>query len=189
MKKQLVDRKNLLTYLFWSWVNKTILWRQFKQIKVVGGEQLPPNQQPFMIVSNHISRWDGLLIYQMLCRPSNFMVSPNELVGFQGRVLQSMGAFPASARFDLKNHVQQQIAKGEPVVIFPEGDIHRDGTTHPFKSGAARFALSCAESGVDLPIFPVAITYGADGHTAEIAIGLANTWPKAATARLFVPAR
>jgi 1-acyl-sn-glycerol-3-phosphate acyltransferase len=170
MKKQLRDRKNWLVYAFWSRVNALILSWRLKKIKIHGLENLPPGKQPFILVSNHISRWDGLLIYHLLGRPANFLVSPAELLGFQGTVLQSMGAFPASSRFDLKAHVQRQLSKGEPVVVFPEGDIYRDGSTHTFKSGAARLALNAVQEGIDLPVVPVAIKYSADMRSVEVMV-------------------
>jgi 1-acyl-sn-glycerol-3-phosphate acyltransferase len=170
MKKELIDRKNWLTYLFWSTVNKLVLRRRFKSLRIEGLEHLPPAGQPFVLVSNHISRWDGLLIYFMLGRPANFLVSPNELAGFQGSVLKSMGSFPASTQFDLKAHVQRQLAKGEPVVIFPEGDVYRDGSTHPFKSGAARFAVAAARQGLDVPVVPIAIQFEQNQKSVRLLI-------------------
>jgi 1-acyl-sn-glycerol-3-phosphate acyltransferase len=81
-----------------------------------------------------------------------------------------MGAFPANARLDLLGHVQRQLNKKEAVVIFPEGDVYRDGVTHPFKNGAARLAINLAKAGQDVPIVPVAIKYSQDGKRASIMV-------------------
>ncbi|HEY9789157.1 MAG TPA: lysophospholipid acyltransferase family protein [Candidatus Obscuribacterales bacterium] len=170
MRMKLRDRKNWLVYTFWMLVGRVVLKRRFRSIIIDGWQNLPDRSQPFILVSNHTSRWDGLLAYYLLNRPSNFMVSPNELRGAQGVVLRSMGAFPASARCDLHGHVETQMAKGEPVVIFPEGDVFRDGKTHRFKSGTARFALNCVKAGLDVPVVPIAITYEDDGRIARIAV-------------------
>jgi 1-acyl-sn-glycerol-3-phosphate acyltransferase len=170
MKTKLRDKKNWLVYTFWILVGRIVLKRRFRSIIIDGWQNLPDRSQPFILVSNHSSRWDGLLAYYLLDRPSNFMVSPNELRGAQGVVLRSMGAFPASVHCDLHGHVESQMAKGEPVVIFPEGDVFRDGKTHRFKSGTARFALSCVKAGLDVPIVPIAITYEDNGRVARIAV-------------------
>lgn len=162
MKLQLTDRKNALVYAFWSTVNKLVLTYKFRgRVQIRGLENIPKNKG-FMLVANHSSRFDGLLVYHLINRPSNFLVHPNELKGFQGLVLRSMGAFPASTQFDLHSHIEVQMRKGEGVVIFPEGDVYRDGTTHAFKSGAARFALNMVRNGVDVPIVPVALRYAED---------------------------
>jgi 1-acyl-sn-glycerol-3-phosphate acyltransferase len=170
MKFKLADRKNAITYAFWSTVNRIILRRKFASIQLEGAENIPQDQG-FMLVSNHTARWDGLLVYNLINRPANFLVHPNELRGFQGRVMKSMGGFPASTQFDLQAHIEGQLRKGEGVVIFPEGDIHRDGVTHPFKSGAARFALNAVRSGIQVPIVPIAIKYDDESRSVRIIIG------------------
>lgn len=171
-KRELRDLKNPVVYAFWSTVNKICISIKFKNLEVCGRENLPKSG-PFLLVSNHTSRWDGLLAYELINRPANFMVSPNELIGAQGLVLQSMGAFPADPRADLLGHSLSLFKKGQSVVIFPEGDIYRDGSTHKFKTGAAKICIAAAEAGIDLPIFPVAIVYDDDNKTAKVMVGQA----------------
>lgn len=169
MKKKIVDCKSGITYAIFSFINNTTVKNHFRNIEVIGAENIP-RDRPFILVSNHISRWDGLLVYHLIGRPSNFMVHPNELKGLQGLILRSMGAFPASSSFDLQGHVLQQAGKGEALVIFPEGDVYRDGATHPFKSGPARLALGCARGGRDLDVVPLAISYSEDGLEAKVMV-------------------
>lgn len=169
-KRELVDQKNWLTYLFWSLVNVILIAFRFRNFQIIGAENIPKTGG-FVLVANHTSRWDGLLVYRAINRPANFMVSPNELLGLQGRVLISMGSFPADPRAGIIEYAQSQLEKGEGVVIFPEGNIFTDGVTHPFKNGAARVALNCANNGVCVPLIPVAINYAADRKVAQLVIG------------------
>lgn len=169
MKEQIIDRKNALTFAILSLVKAVAVRSHFKSIEVINRE-LIPTDRPFLLVSNHISRWDGLLVYHVLNRPSNFMVHPNELKGLQGFLLTAMGAFPAIARLNLQSHVKRQVEKGESIVVFPEGDIYRDGTTHKFKNGIARFGLNLAKDGLDTPIVPIAIHYSEDGLHAKVMV-------------------
>lgn len=162
--------KNPLFYAFWMLVNRISIALHFKRVIVTGRENLPADG-PFLLMSNHSSRWDGLIIYDLIGRPSNFMVSSNELKGVQGSVLRSLGSFPADPRFDLIGHALKLFRKGEGLVVFPEGDIFRDGSTHPFKPGAAKIALEAVKRGIDLPLIPTAISYGESGLEAEIIIG------------------
>lgn len=158
MRRLIRDRKSWLTYSIFTAINKIAIKLHFKDVIVQGRENLP-DEGPFLIVSNHVSRWDGLLIESIIGRPANFMVSPNELRGLQGLILRSAGSFPADARANLIDYVCNQFNKGEGLVVFPEGDIFRDGITHPFKHGAARTALMCIREGIVLPVVPMAIRY------------------------------
>jgi 1-acyl-sn-glycerol-3-phosphate acyltransferase len=167
MKAQLRDRKSAMIYAIFSTINKIAIRFHFRKVQVEGTEYLPKDG-PFLLIGNHTSRWDGLLAYHLINRPANFMVSPNELLGLQGHILGSMGSFPANARFDLIAHMQRQIRKNEPIVIFPEGDTYRDGTTHRFKNGAARLTLSSAQQNLNFPVIPMAVRYSEDGHAVTI---------------------
>lgn len=157
-KGNLVDRKSKLTVGFFYLVNKLVSRWRFKNIHIEHAENIPRNGS-FLLIANHTSRWDGPILMETIGRAANWMVSPNELLGLQGLLLRSVGAFPADRRFELLTYVAQQINKGEPIVIFPEGNIFRDGTTHPFKSGAARILLMCKEMGSDLPVVSVCVNY------------------------------
>ena len=159
MKKYgvIIDRKSKITYVVLNFINEVCVAKHFAEIRIEGDEKLPKG--PFILISNHSARWDGPVVQQVIRRPANWMVSPNELKGLQGLLLRAGGAFPANPKFDLLTFMRNQAAKAEPIVIFPEGDIHKDGFTKPFKPGAARAALICADDGLDVPIVPMAISY------------------------------
>jgi 1-acyl-sn-glycerol-3-phosphate acyltransferase len=169
-KKVLADQKNWLTYTFWTLVNIILIAFRFRSFQIIGRENLPKDGG-FLLVANHTSRWDGLLVYRAVNRPANFMVSPNELKGLQGTVLTSMGAFPADPRFGIIEYAREQMRKGEPVIIFPEGNIFTDGITHPFKNGAAKVAMTSLTDGLDIPVIPAAINYAGDRKVAQIVFG------------------
>ncbi len=170
MRKELQDRKSWLTFAVFNTVNVLAVRTRFDRIRFIGSENIP-KEGPFLLVSNHISRWDGLVIHELVERPSNWMVSPNELKGLQGLVLRSMGAFPADPGFRLIEFVRSQAARGEGMVIFPEGNVFYDGVTHPFKNGASRLALSCAAAGIPLTVVPAAIDYGPGMRTVTVTVG------------------
>ncbi|HEY9869065.1 MAG TPA: lysophospholipid acyltransferase family protein [Candidatus Obscuribacterales bacterium] len=158
MRKRLQDTRGWLSFAVFNPLNWLVVRARFRRLEVAGIENVPC-EGPFIVVSNHICRWDGLVLHELIGRPCNWMVSPNELTGLQGAVLRSMGCFPADCRYDLVGFVRAQAASGHGIVIFPEGNVFADGATHPFKNGAARLALSCAAAGIALPVVPVAIHY------------------------------
>lgn len=161
-----VDRKSQIAQCFFTWLNQVVLGVHFQDQKFSGLEHIPESG-PFLAIANHQSRWDGLLLFKAINRVANYMVSPNELKGFQGRVIKSLGGFPADPKFNLLPYMEERLLKGEGIAIFPEGNVFRDGIMHPFKKGAARLILACHEKGIDLPVIPIAIHYeGASVHLA-----------------------
>lgn len=157
MKRKLIDRKSWWAFAALNLINEVSVRSHFARYEVEGRENLPNGS--FILIANHSTRWDGPSVQHVLGRPSNYMVSPNELRGVQGILLRGIGAFPADPRANLLEHMRKQARKGEPIVIFPEGNVFYDGTTHSFKQGAARIALLCAEAGLDVPLVPVALSY------------------------------
>jgi 1-acyl-sn-glycerol-3-phosphate acyltransferase len=164
IKRTPVDRKSWITYAILNFINLVSVKKHFVRFEIEGRERLPKGS--FILIANHSARWDGPVVQQLIKRPANYMVAPNELRGFQGLLLRAIGAFPADPRLDLLSFMRKQAQKAEPIVIFPEGDIYRDGSTHAFKKGAARIAMMCAANGLDVPIVPVAIKY--DGTAPDV---------------------
>lgn len=164
-----VDCKNTLGYWFWNTVNAVVTATRFAKIEVCGHL---PKDGPFIFVANHSSRWDGPLVQRVLNRPSNYMVSPNEIRGLQASAVLSVGAFPANPRLDLVGFAEEQLKKGEPVVIFPEGNVFYDKQLHPFKQGTAKIALAAANKGLKVPIIPAYISYqnGPDWETSTVSV-------------------
>lgn len=156
--KKPVDGKTEIGYWFWNVVNRVVVFTCFDRLEIVGQENIPPGS-PFLLVSNHSSRWDGLLVQHILNRRANYMVSPNEMKGLQGSAVMSVGAFPANPRLDLVGFAHSQLKRGEPVVIFPEGNIFQDGKLHPFKKGVARIAMAAVQDGLNVPVVPMSINY------------------------------
>ncbi|CAN5384451.1 hypothetical protein BH11CYA1_BH11CYA1_32470 [soil metagenome] len=158
LKASMRDCKDPISFFLLSLLAKLVIALHFKKVDIRGKEYLPAIG-PFICIANHSSRWDGPTLGRILDRPANFMVSPNELKGLQGFLLSRVGAFPAHPKLDFVGHVMQQFKKGEPFVIFPEGNVFYDGHTHPFKKGIARIAFAAHQNNIEVPIVPVGITY------------------------------
>lgn len=140
----------------------------FGRIEVIGQENLPTTG-PVILAPTHRSRWDALLIpantgRSVTGRDLRFMVSANEISGLQGWFIRRLGGFPVDTKhptITTLRHGVELLGKGEMLVIFPEGNIFRDGSVHPLKPGLARLALS-AESihpGLGIKIVPIGICY------------------------------
>ncbi len=152
-------------------INEIVLRFKFRRIEVRGRENVPTTE-PFILVSNHSSRFDGLMVLRALKRKANYMVSPAELKGYQGITLPWVGAFPADPRQDLIGFSEDGFRKGEGLVVFPEGTVYYDGVLHPFKTGAAKVALAAHRDGIPVKVIPASIMYEMDAPaTAKIIFG------------------
>ncbi len=130
-------------------------------VKQVGLQHIEP-QQSYVVVANHQSTYDILLIYGYL--PLDFKwVMKIELrkVPFVGFACEKMGHIYVDRRNRKASILAMQEAKdklvgGNSVVFFPEGTRSNGAHLLPFKKGAFRMARD-----LQLPILPVSIS-GAD---------------------------
>jgi 1-acyl-sn-glycerol-3-phosphate acyltransferase len=136
---------------FYVWMNP--LWR----VRVTGRERLPW-KGPAVIVSNHLSILDILVVY-LLFRPFKWVAKAElfklPFVGWNMR-LNDYVAIWRGDRESVKRMMakcREHLGRGAPILIFPEGTRSRDGALLPFKDGAFRLAW---ESGA--PIVPMVIS-------------------------------
>jgi len=125
-------------------------------LTVRGLDQLPAGR--CVLVANHASYADGLLLVAALPQPFSF-VAKRELRGawLSRRYLTRLGARFVE-RFDARQSVEdarglaEAVAAGVPLAFFPEGTFTRRAALAPFHLGAFSAA---AAAGV--PVLPVAI--------------------------------
>ncbi|WP_249010155.1 1-acyl-sn-glycerol-3-phosphate acyltransferase [Conexibacter sp. DBS9H8] len=122
----------------------------------VGRDHIPRTGAA-IIASNHRSFLDPFVIGACARRPLYF-VAKKELFRrrWQAWILNSLGAFPVDrGRGDEETIATAKaiLARGEIVLIFPEGTRIRPGTLGKPKRGVGRLAL---ETGV--PVIPIAVT-------------------------------
>ena len=127
-----------------------ILYRR----EIVGLENLP-KEGGCVVVSNHISWLDGILILWMLPRNVRFVVDG---ANFKSRILQYFAsAFdtilmmpsPKSIARALKT-AREALLASEVVGIFPEGTITRTGQLQTFKPGIQKIL-----KGTEAPVVPM----------------------------------
>jgi 1-acyl-sn-glycerol-3-phosphate acyltransferase len=121
----------------------------------VGREHLPPSG-PLLLASNHRSFLDPFVIGTLVKRPVYYMAK-RELFEkrWQAWALNALGAFPVdrgAGDQDAMATARAILARGDCVVVFPEGTRTRPGPLGEPKRGIGRLAL---ETGA--PVAPVAV--------------------------------
>jgi 1-acyl-sn-glycerol-3-phosphate acyltransferase len=156
------DRRRVVLHLYscaWAtfYVVANPLWRS----RVVGREKLPW-KGPAVIVANHMSMLDILVVYGLF-RPFKW-VSKAEMfrvpiVGWN-MIINDHVKIARGDRDSIRNmmaHCRAHLARGMPIVIFPEGTRSRDGRLQAFKDGAFRLAYDAG-----CPVVPIAVSGTAD---------------------------
>src|SRR3954449_4052497 len=147
---------------FVFWLTCAILkpfLRIYFRTSLVGREHLP-DEGGVILASNHRSFLDPFVVGAWLGRPV-FFVAKKELFDrrFAGWFLNCLGAFPIRRGESDEESVETDkeiLARGDALVIFPEGTRHRTGSLGRAKRGVGRLAL---ETGA--PVIPVAV-HGTD---------------------------
>jgi len=157
-----------LASILYPLARRIVMPLYFNKLKVTGDENIP-RTGPIILAPNHRSRWDALVIPYAAGKPITgrdlrFMVSADECTGLQGWFVKRMGGFPVNTRrpgISSIRHTVELLRNGEALVMFPEGNIFRDGKLHPLKPGMARIALQTesSEPELGLKIVPISIRY------------------------------
>jgi acyl-[acyl-carrier-protein]-phospholipid O-acyltransferase/long-chain-fatty-acid--[acyl-carrier-protein] ligase len=146
-------------YLLPQYVVRFVLWlltHTFYKIRIVGREHLPEDG-PALLVSNHVSFVDALLIgASAMPHAVRFMLHRDYYdLKWMHWFFRMMGCIPISqkSRRDIIGALRTaraQLESGAMVCIFAEGAITRTGRVMPFKRGFEKIVEN-----TDIPIIPV----------------------------------
>ncbi|HTX31090.1 MAG TPA: 1-acyl-sn-glycerol-3-phosphate acyltransferase [Solirubrobacteraceae bacterium] len=145
---------NRLVYYIVRAVLQPFFHVYFRMVRI--GREHIPAEGPVIIAANHRSFLDPFVIGTMARRPL-YYVAKQELFRhrLQAWVLSSLGAFPVrrgQGDADMVDTAKAILARGDIVLIFPEGTRTRPGSLGKPKRGVGRLAL---ETGA--PVVPVAV--------------------------------
>ncbi len=140
---------------FLVWILVSILYR----VRPSGLENIPV-KGPAVLVCNHVSFVDALLVGGSIRRPIRFVMYYKIFqIPFLRFIFKTAKAIPiASAKENvdlLKNafeQIDEELAAGHVVCIFPEGGITRDGEIQRFRSGIERIIERRP-----VPVIPIAL--------------------------------
>ncbi|MFN3310969.1 MAG: MFS transporter [Thermomonas sp.] len=146
---------------FLSW----LLVRTLYRVKLHGIEDHVPDEGAALLVCNHVSYMDALILSASIPRPARFVMYYRIFnIPVLRWIFRTAKAIPiAGARENPEimqrafDAVDAALAAGELVCIFPEGALTKDGQIAPFKSGVEKILERAAARGQDVPVVPLAL--------------------------------
>lgn len=152
------DRRRFVLHLYsCAWATFYVVMNPVWRLRVEGREKLPW-RGPAVLVANHLSMLDILVVYGLF-RPFKWVakaelfripfVGWNMTINDYVRIWRGRGD---SIR-RMMEHCRRHLARGTPVLLFPEGTRSRDGHLQAFKDGAFRLALDAG-----CPVIPIVIS-------------------------------
>jgi 1-acyl-sn-glycerol-3-phosphate acyltransferase len=145
---------------FVAWVASRFVYR----FKVQGDEHIP-TQGAAVLVCNHVSFVDAVLLMAASPRPIRFLMDHCifrvPLLGWLFKLAKAIPIAPQredpaayETAFDAAAVV---LRDGDLLAIFPEGGITRDGSLQPFKGGVMKVLELAQADGLAVPVIPMAL--------------------------------
>ena len=165
---------------FVAWMSSRFIYR-FK----VQGDQHIPSTGAAVLVCNHVSFIDAVLLMAASPRPMLFLMDHRifrqPVLGWLFRLAKAIPIAPQKedpqayeAAFERAAEV---LRAGDLLAIFPEGGITKDGTLQPFKGGIVKILDRARADGLDVPVVPMALTNLWGSYFSRIEQGTAMVRP------------
>ncbi len=144
----------LMRFLAW------LLVHTFYRVRSQGLEHLP-DEGPCVIVCNHVSYVDAVVIAASVRRPIRFVMDHRifrvPVLSFIFRTMRSIPIAPAKEDATMKDRAfataKEALEAGEIVGIFPEGRLTETGEMNPFRPGVAQIVAA-----TPVPVIPMALS-------------------------------
>ncbi|MCD9029354.1 MFS transporter [Luteimonas sp. BDR2-5] len=141
---------------FLSW----LLVRALYRLRVHGVEDRVPDEGPALLVCNHVSYMDALILAASIPRPVRFVMYHRIFdIPVLRWIFRTAKAIPIAPEKEDPALMQRAfdaidaaLADGELVCIFPEGRLTADGDIAPFRSGVERILARRP-----VPVVPMAL--------------------------------
>ena len=143
----------LMRFLAW------LLVHTFYRVDKEGLDRIPSNG-PCVVVCNHVSYVDAVVIAACVRRPIRFVMDHRifkvPLLSFIFRTMRAIPIAPAKEDATMKDRAFAEVAKalasGEIVGIFPEGKLTETGELNPFRPGIQQIVET-----TPVPVVPLAL--------------------------------
>ena len=141
---------------FVAWIVSRIVYRFH-----VRGDEHIPSQGAAILVANHVSFIDAVLLMAASPRPIRFIMDHEifkvPVLGWMFKLAKAIPIAPQKTDPATYQRAFEQarrvLDEGDLLCIFPEGGITRDGTLQPFKGGIMKILETHS-----VPVVPLALT-------------------------------
>ena len=120
-----------------------ILLFPLTKIEIKGLNNIP-TKGPGVLISNHTSNWDPVILAAYLPRKLSFMAKEELFkIFFIGLIVRNLEAIPVKRGAADRNAIRQSIKvleEGKVLAMFPEGTRSKTGEVKDFQPGAAMIA-------------------------------------------------
>lgn len=147
---------SLVRFLVWGLL-RPLLWIWHRP-RVSGRENLP-HDRPFILVSNHCSHLDGIMLAYLMptaWRDHVFPIAASDtffesrpMAAFAARFLNALAIRRGGAHNHDLQELRERLLQGEVFIIFPEGTRSRTGRMQAFRSGIGRLVAQ-----TQIPVVP-----------------------------------
>ena len=145
---------------FVAWVATWLVYR----FRVSGDEHIPTSGAA-VLVCNHVSFIDAVLLMAASPRPIRFLMDHRifqvPVLGWLFKLAKAIPIAPQKedpaayeAAFDA---AAQVLREGDLLAIFPEGGLTRDGSLQPFKGGIMKILERAQTDGASVAVIPMAL--------------------------------
>ena len=146
---------------FYAFIATRIVYR-FR----IRGEQHIPTEGAALLVCNHVSFIDPILLMAASPRPIYFVMDHRifkmPVIGWVFRLAKTIPIAPKNEDPVLYEAAFAAAAKvlreGDLLAIFPEGGISKNGQLQPFKGGIMKIIENAHTDGLSVPVVPMALT-------------------------------
>jgi 1-acyl-sn-glycerol-3-phosphate acyltransferase len=147
---------------FVAWMASRFVYR----FRVTGDLNIP-TEGAAVLVSNHVSFVDAVLLMAASPRPIRFVMDHRifkvPVLGWLFKLAKAIPVAPQKedpAAYEAAFRESAKVLReGDLLGIFPEGAITRDGTLQPFKGGIMKILETAKADGVkDVSVIPMALT-------------------------------
>jgi len=158
-------------YVFWlvpeyllrflAWVVSNLAYR----FRVEGNEHIPA-EGPALLVCNHVSLADPVLLLGASPRPIHFVMDHRIFAApVIGGVFRLARAIPVASRKEdpaiyeaAFSQAAEVLRRGELLAIFPEGGLTTDGELQAFQPGLMKILAQARADGMEPPVVPMALS-------------------------------
>lgn len=140
---------------FYAWCITRVMYR----LKVNGHQNIP-TEGPCVLICNHVTYVDWLILAAAVKRPARFIMDHSFYKGWiQRNLLNQAKVIPIASAKENPEVLERAFARmaeelraGEVVCIFPEGKLTYDGNLNPFRPGIERILKD-----TPVPVIPMAL--------------------------------